>query len=225
MSGLSDLLLDEKALIKGMGPSSYATKKVGQVYCYLSSGPIPLIKIGKGKNGRQRMANWLNEYPPSWKEGEVIFVIDKLNDSTSETALHQFFERERVSREQMRNYIGLEDWQKLPDGATEWFHCSRNVKEQFRSVGIDLVSIYKNCAHRDMPSEPNNFFITIRAILMIVNRFCRRLLGLISLGVTAIIAVNLWGTWIPFAIAVLGGLWFSSILFPPKYWPWSKSLI
>ena len=218
MQSLAVLVEDEQNIINHLSPS--AASKIGQVYCYLSSGPVPLIKIGKGKNGRQRMASWLKDYPPSWKEGEVIFVIDKMNQSTAETALHRFFSEERVSKELMRKYLGLQEWQALPDGSTEWFHCSRNVKDQFRSIGIDLVQIYKSRAHRDMAGVPEpmgNFELNVRVALCLLNRAFRTVLGWTTLLITTIITVSIWGSWIPIAITVFLGLYLTSIFLPNKH--------
>lgn len=132
-----ELIKDESEKIEFLSPLEW--EKVGQVYCYLSSGPIPLIKIGKGKNGRQRISNWLKDYPPEWQRSKKpLFVVDKINQSKAETDLHHFFHKERVSADQMREYLGLQKWQSLPDGASEWFHVSENVKKHFMSCGFDL---------------------------------------------------------------------------------------
>lgn len=140
MNNFPQLIVDEKHLIDSV-PLEESTK-VGQIYCYLSSGPVCMVKIGKGKNGRQRMATWINEYPADWRNGKVIFIADRLNQSTSETALHRLFESQRVSGDQLREYLGIEEWTKLPDGASEWFHVDNQLAHAFLSAGIDLVAQY-----------------------------------------------------------------------------------
>lgn len=209
---LSTLIADEKHIIESS--SLEQSTKVGQVYCYISSGPFPMIKIGKGKNGRQRMASWIQEYPPEWRNGEVVFVIDKMNQSTAETAFHKFFAEQRVSQEAMRDHLGIESWQRLPDGASEWFYCDTFVKNSFRSVGIDLVQIYKNKTHRDVERDPSKFEVWMYTLLYKANRLFRGILGWTTLLITTILAVAAWGTWIPFGITILLGLYIAGLLFP-----------
>jgi len=209
---LSALITDEKQIIESS--SLEQSTKVGQVYCYISSGPLPMIKIGKGKNGRQRMASWVREYPPAWRNGEVVFILDKMNQSTAETALHKFFAKQRVSSEAMREHLGIESWQRLPDGASEWFYCDTFVKNSFRSVGIDLVQIYKSKAHRDTEKYPSKFEVWFYTLIYRVNRLFRGLLGWTTLLITTILAAVTWGTWIPFGITILLGLYIAGLLFP-----------
>ena len=142
MTSLSTYIENEQHLINTL-PLDETTKKVGQIYCYLTSGPVMMLKIGKGKNGRQRMATWLQEYPPTWRDGKVIFVSDRVNQSTSETALHKLFNTQRVSADDMRKHLGKSAWETLPDGASEWFYIDKNVVSEFQSVGIDLVESYR----------------------------------------------------------------------------------
>ena len=132
------LLTEEKAQLENGG----ATKHSGQVYVYLSSGPELMIKIGKGLNGLQRISKWLEEYPPSWRKGRPVIIVSKLNQSTAETALHRFFKEQRVSKEEMFKILNIDEWSKLPDGASEWFKVDRKVWSCFRSIGIDLYEIY-----------------------------------------------------------------------------------
>ena len=206
------LLEDEKTIIESSNLSE--SRKIGQVYCYLSSGPIPMIKIGKGKNGRQRMASWIGEYPKSWGNGEIVFIIDKLNQSTGESAFHRFFKEQRVSPENMKHHLGLQEWQKLPDGATEWFYCDTFIKNTFRSVGIDLVQLYKSKSNTEPPRDISSFELWLYSTVYKVNNSFRKLLGFVSLLVTVIFAVSLWGTWGTFLIFTLIGLYISILIFP-----------
>ena len=206
------LLEDEKTIIESSNLSE--SRKIGQVYCYLSSGPIPMIKIGKGKNGRQRMASWIGEYPPSWGNGEIVFIIDKLNQSTGESAFHKFFKEQRVSPENMKRHLGLQEWQNLPDGATEWFYCDTFIKNTFRSAGIDLVQLYKSKSNVEPPRDISSFELWLYSTVYKVNNSFRKLLGFVSLLVTVIFAVSLWGTWGTFLIFTLIGLYISILIFP-----------
>ena len=206
------LVEDEKSIIESSNLSE--SRKIGQVYCYLSSGPIPMIKIGKGKNGRQRMASWIGEYPPSWGNGEIVFIIDKLNQSTGESAFHKFFKEQRVPPENMKRHLGLQEWQSLPDGATEWFYCDTFIKNTFRSVGIDLVQLYKSKSNTEPPRDISSFELWLYSTVYKANNFFRKLLGFLSLLVTVIFAVSLWGTWGTFFIFTLIGLYISILIFP-----------
>jgi hypothetical protein len=206
------LLEDEKTIIESSNLSE--SRKIGQVYCYLSSGPIPMIKIGKGKNGRQRMASWIGEYPPSWGNGEIVFIIDKLNQSTGESAFHKFFKEQRVPPENMKWHLGLQEWQSLPDGATEWFYCDKFILNQFMSVGIDLVQMYKNKTNTEPPRDISSFELWLSSTIYKANRFFRKLLGFVSLLVTTIFAVSLWGSWGSFFFFTLIGLYISILIFP-----------
>jgi len=209
---LSALIADEKHIIESS--SLEQSTKVGQVYCYISSGPLPMIKIGKGKNGRQRMASWIQEYPPEWREGEVVFIIDKMNQSTAETAFHKFFADQRVSQESMRKHLGIESWQRLPDGASEWFYCDTFVKNSFRSVGIDLVKIYRSAANREEPQELSRFETWFYTLLYRANRLFRGFLGWTTLLITTILAVTAWGSWLFFGATIFLGLYIAGVLFP-----------
>lgn len=142
MPTLSSYIQNEQHLINTL-PLDATTKKVGQIYCYLSSGPIMMVKIGKGKNGRQRMATWLQEYPPAWRNGKVVFVSDRVNQSTSESALHKLFQSQSVKPDDMRMHLGKESWETLPDGATEWFYVDNKLIAAFESVGYDLRGLYE----------------------------------------------------------------------------------
>ena len=206
------LLEDEKTIIESSNLSE--SRKIGQVYCYLSSGPIPMLKIGKGKNGRQRMASWIQEYPPSWKNGDVVFIIDKLNQSTGESAFHKFFKEQRVSPENMKRHLGLQEWQSLPDGATEWFYCDTFIKNTFRSAGIDLVQLYKSKTNTEPPRDISSFEVWLYSTVYTLNKFFRKLLGIVSLLITTAIAISLWGSWATFIIFTLLGLYISLLIFP-----------
>ena len=208
MTDLTHLIADEKNLIESTSLSN--ATKVGQVYCFLSSGPVPMIKIGKGKNGRQRMASWINEYPPSWRSGSVIFIIDKLNQSTAETAFHKAFKEQRVSSEAMRVHLNIEDWQRLPDGATEWFYCDTFVKNTFRSFGIDLVSIYKGKVSQPTVNTESWF----DRMLYKAGRAARGFLGWTTFLIMGIMVVSLWGNLWAIATVILGGLFIAGTLFP-----------
>lgn len=211
-TNLTTLIADEKHIIENSS-LEYATK-VGQVYCYLSSGPIPMIKIGKGKNGRQRMASWVKEYPPAWRNGDVVFIIDKMNQSIGETSLHKFFKEQRVSSDNMRRHLNIEDWQRLPDGASEWFYCDTFVKNTFRSAGIDLVSLYRNKTNREPVRESSGFGKGLYTFLYHTNRFIRGIMGCTTLLITSIMAVTLWGSWLFLALTVFLGLYVSALLLP-----------
>ena len=206
------LLEDEKTIIESSNLSE--SRKIGQVYCYLSSGPIPMLKIGKGKNGRQRMASWISEYPPSWGNGEIVFIIDKLNQSTGESSFHKFFKEQRVSPENMKRHLGLQEWQSLPDGATEWFYCDTFIKNTFRSAGIDLVQLYKSKTNTEPPRDISSFEVWLYSTVYTVNKFFRKLLGISSLLITTAIAISLWGSWATFIIFTLLGLYISLLIFP-----------
>lgn len=214
MTDLHDLIADEKHIIE-CSPLSEATK-VGQVYCYLSSGPTPMIKIGKGKNGRQRMASWLKEYPPSWRDGQVVFLIDKMNQSTGETGFHRFFANQRVPSDSMMRLLGLENWQRLPDGASEWFYCDTFVKDTFRSVGIDLVSIYRS--RQDYAPTPIQSVQVNRSrgFLYTVARKTRQTLGFLSLVLTVSVAIATWGSWVLFGILVFLGIMMTGAILPEE---------
>ncbi len=205
MNDLHDLIADEKHIIE-CSPLSEATK-VGQVYCYLSSGPTPMLKIGKGKNGRQRIASWLKEYPPSWRNGHVVFIADKVNQSTGETSLHKFFAKQRVPFHFMRGALDIDDWQRLPDGATEWFFCDTFVKDTFRSVGIDLVQIYKNqpttTTWERVERKPNKLTNAARGVL-----------GWTILLVASILAITMWGNLWAMAALVMFGMYLAGSVFP-----------
>ncbi len=209
---IHSLLEDEKTIIESSNLSE--SRKIGQVYCYLSSGPIPMIKIGKGKNGRQRMASWIREYPPSWGNGDIVFIIDKLNQSTGESAFHKFFKEQRVPPENMKRHLGLQEWQSLPDGATEWFYCDTFVKNTFRSAGIDLVQLYKSKSNTESPRDISTFELWLYSTVYKVNNMFRKLLGFLSLLITTIFAVSLWGTWGTFIFFTLIGLYISILIFP-----------
>lgn len=213
MTNLSNLIADEKYLIESTS-LEHATK-VGQVYCYISSGPIPMIKIGKGKNGRQRMASWIKEYPPHWRNGKIVFIVDKMNQSTAETNLHKFFAEQRVPPEKMRAHLNIESWQRLPDGVSEWFYCDKFVKDSFRSVGIDLVPMYRDAS--DTPEEGlevNWFEEKLYTALYHINHWLRGALGWTTLFITTILAISTWGSWIFFALCIGLGLYISALLFP-----------
>ena len=216
MTNLSYLMQDEKAIVEAVDLSK--ATKAGQVYCYLSSGPIPMIKIGKGKSARQRMASWVQEYPPEWRNGEVIFTLDKLNQSTAETALHKFFAVQRVPPELMREALGIAEWQRLPDGASEWFYCDTFVKNSFRGVGIDLVAIYKS--KRVAPEKEevtlNAFERWFYTSLYHLNRWARTFMGWSVILVSAILAATQWGSWLTLVLLLIGGLYVGSILLPDK---------
>lgn len=189
--------------------------KVGQVYCYLSAGPVPMLKIGKGKNGRQRMASWIQGYPPNWRnDNNIVFVIDKLNQSTAETAFHRYFQQQRVSNEDMRRHMGMSEWQRLPDGATEWFYCDTFVKNTFRSVGIDLVSIYKGSSSPTVSVSTDNTESWFDRMLFKAGRAARGFLGWTTFLITGIVVVSLWGNWWAMSTVVLGGLFLAGSLFP-----------
>lgn len=209
---LTTLIADEKHTIENSS-LEYATK-VGQVYCYLSSGPIPMIKIGKGKNGRQRMASWIKEYPPSWRNGHIVFIIDKMNQSTGESSLHRFFSKQRVPSDYMKRALDLSDWQRLPDGASEWFFCDTFIKESFRSAGIDLVALYKNKTTVEPERELSNFERSLYTSLYKIHRFSRGALGCTVMLITGIMAVNLWGSWLFLGITVILGLYMTALLLP-----------
>ena len=224
MTNLSDLLLDEKAVIENVDLSQ--ATKAGQVYCYLSSGPIPMIKIGKGKSARQRMGSWIQEYPPEWRNGEVIFVMDKLNQSTAETALHKFFGAQRVPSDMMRQALGLSEWQRLPDGASEWFYCDTFVKNSFRSACIDLVAIYKSKRGvvygevEEVVEEEvtlNRFETFLYTSLYHLNRWARTFMGWSVILGSAILAVTQWGSWFTLVLLLIGGLYVGSILLPDNH--------
>ena len=208
MLDLHTLIADEKQIIES-SPLSEATK-VGQVYCYLSTGPIPMIKIGKGKNGRQRMASWLKEYPPSWRNGHVVFIVDKMNQSKGETNLHKLFAKQRVPFHFMRGALDVPDWQRLPDGASEWFFCDTFVKESFRSVGIDLVALYKSEPDTIINVEPSRS----RGFLYKVTRLFRGFLGWATLAATVALAVMTWGSWILFGIILFLGIVAAGAILP-----------
>lgn len=208
------LIEDEKTAIESCHLSE--SGKIGQVYCYLSSGPIPMIKIGKGKNGRQRMASWIKEYPPSWGNGEIIFIIDKLNQSTGESAFHKFFKEQRVPPENMKQHLGLQEWQRLPDGATEWFYCDTFIKNTFRSVGIDLVQLYKSKSNVKPVRDVSSFEVWIYDMICKANNIFRKLFGFLGLLVTVIIAISLWGNWGTFFVFTLIGVYISTLIFPMR---------
>ena len=217
METLSDLLLDERGIIESIDLSE--ATKVGQVYCYLSSGPIPMLKIGKGKSARQRMASWIQEYPPEWRNGEVIFTIDKLNQSTAETALHRYFATQRVPSESMREALGISEWQRLPDGASEWFYCDTFVKNSFRSAGIDLVSIYKGKrapTEIEPEVELNRFEEFLYTSLYYLNRWTRTFLGWSVMLFFAIMAATQWGSWFTLVLLLAVGFYVGGILLPNK---------
>ena len=215
MNDLSYLVADEKNLIESTSLSE--ATKVGQVYCYLSSGPVPMLKIGKGKNGRQRMASWINEYPPSWRDGDVVFILDKLNQSKAETSFHKTFANQRVSADRMRAHLNLEEWQRLPDGATEWFYCDTFVKNTFRSFGIDLVSIYNGRSSEEYVETANTAVRTEswfdRMVYKAV-RAARGFLGWTTFLIMGIMVVSLWGNWWAITSVILIGLFIAGSLFP-----------
>tara|TARA_R110001592_G_scaffold160843_1_gene393155 strand:- start:55 stop:582 length:528 start_codon:yes stop_codon:yes gene_type:complete len=173
-----------------------------------------MLKIGKGKNGRQRMASWISEYPPSWGNGEIVFIIDKLNQSTGESSFHKFFKEQRVPPENMKRHLGLQEWQSLPDGATEWFYCDTFIKNTFRSAGIDLVQLYKGKTNAEPPRDISSFEVWLYSTVYTVNKFFRKLLGISSLLITTVIAISLWGSWATFIIFTLLGLYISLLIFP-----------
>ena len=208
MPDLFPLIADEKHAIENV-PLSYATK-AGQVYCYLSSGPVPMIKIGKGKNGRQRMASWIQEYPPSWRDGDVVFIIDKMNQSKGESAFHRFFSAQRIPSYLMREVLGIEEWQRLPDGASEWFYCDPFVINSFKTVGIDLVALYQNHTGRDLKKE----HIRSKGLLYRATRFFRQTLATIALTATTAFMVMSWGSWILFSIIVILGFFVAGFIYP-----------
>ena len=218
MNNLSDLLLDEKAIVENVDLAQ--ATKAGQVYCYLSSGSIPMIKIGKGKSARQRMGSWIQEYPPEWRNGEVIFTLDKLNQSTAETALHKFFGAQRVPSEMMRQALGISEWQRMPDGSSEWFYCDTFLKNSFRSAGIDLVSIYKSKRVANTEEEEvtlNRFETWVYTALYHLNRWTRTFMGWTVIFGSTILAVTQWGSWLTLVLLLIGGIYVGSILLPDKH--------
>lgn len=209
MHNFSKLISDEVDQINRISLSE--STKVGQVYCYLSAGPVPMIKIGKGKNGRQRMATWIQGYPPTWyNDNNIVFVIDKVNQSTSETAFHRHFQKQRVSPEEMRLHMGIADWQRLPDGATEWFYCDTFVKESFRSVGIDLVQMYRGSTSQSESRYESWFGRMIHK----AGRAAREFLGWTTFLIMGIMVVSLWGNFWAISSVILGGLFIAGTLFP-----------
>ena len=208
MPDLLPLIADEKHAIENV-PLSLATK-VGQVYCYLSSGPYPMIKIGKGKNGRQRMASWIREYPPSWRNGEVVFIIDKMNQSRGECACHRYFSNQRIPSHLMREVLGLEEWQRLPDGASEWFYCDPFVVNSFKAVGIDLVSLYQSHTGKNMKEE----YRRSKGLLYRATRLFRQSLAMVVLTITTALIVMSWGSWILLSIVVILGFFVAGYIYP-----------
>lgn len=141
MTYLQTLLEDESQL----RTLDNTTKNSGDVYIVLTAVAepttgLPLVKIGWGKEGRQRIIQWLSDYPSEWKNVKDVMVVNKIDAFATEKKLHTLFQQER----QDKNHIStLCDRERL-DGRSEWFVVSDRMNQMFvESYEVDLYQQHK----------------------------------------------------------------------------------
>ena len=138
---LKELLSDESS-IRTLENTTHSS---GDVYVALSSAShpnqnLPLVKIGWGKEGRQRIQKWRKDYPLTWQTIKDVLVVNKIDARKTESVIHSVFASDRLSGEDICDFTGMEN----PDGKTEWFVVSPRMNELFvENFEINLYDEHK----------------------------------------------------------------------------------
>ena len=131
----------------------------GEIYGVVVNSPVPLIKIGHGKNSIDRVGTWIKTYPEEWtKDSMFIFHIKKTDRIECEKQIHNVLGSKKLGKNAIsgliRQHTNYDPDQFELDGRTEWFHVDEEVNDFFlKTFNVDIIDWWSDHQESDPVTE------------------------------------------------------------------------